>query len=152
MSVARTRSRITSGDLADQVVAGVVAERVVDRLEAVDVDDHHRAAAAVAGAEGDVLVELGAEAAAVEQAGQRVVVGQVAELGLGPLGPLQRREDDLAVLVLELLQHGFDRRLALRGESFVSHLRNVDISRHRPPVERPISGTGDQVSSIPATQ
>ena len=38
------------GDLADQVVAGVVAEAVVDRLEAVDVDDHHRALAAVAGA------------------------------------------------------------------------------------------------------
>ena len=81
------------GDLADQVVAGVVAERVVDRLEAVDVDDHHRALAAVAGAEGDVLVELGAEAAAVEQPGQRVVVGQVAQLGLGPLGPLQRRRE-----------------------------------------------------------
>ena len=54
MSVARTRSRRIVGDLPDQVVAGVVAEAVVDRLEAVDVDDHHRALAAVAGAEGDV--------------------------------------------------------------------------------------------------
>ena len=79
------------GDAADQAVAGVVAVSVVDRLEAVDVDDHHRPLAAVAGAEGDVLVELGAEAAAVEQAGQRVVVGEVAQLGLGPLGLGQRR-------------------------------------------------------------
>ena len=91
MSVVRTRSRRIVGDLADQVVAGVVAEAVVDRLEAVDVDDHHRALAAVAGAEGDVLVELGAEAAAVEEAGQRVVVGEVAQLGLGPLGPFAAR-------------------------------------------------------------
>ena len=75
------------GDLPDQVVAGVVAEAVVDRLEAVDVDDHHRPLAPVAGAEGDVAVELGAEAAAVEQAGQRVVIGEVAQLGLGLLGP-----------------------------------------------------------------
>ena len=87
------------GDLADQVVAGVVAERVVDPLEAVDVDDHHRAATAVAGAEGDVLIELGAEAAAVEQPGQRVVVGQVAKLGLGPLGAFQRRQHHLAVIL-----------------------------------------------------
>ena len=89
-------------DLADQVVAGLVAEPVVDRLEAVDVDDHHRALAAVAGAEGDVLVELGAEAAAVEQAGERVVVGEVAQLGLGLLGLAQGLVDDLAVLRLEL--------------------------------------------------
>ncbi len=86
MSVARTRSRSDLGDLADQVVAGMVAERVVDRLQPVDVDDHHRALAAVAGGEGDVLVELGAEAAAVEQPGERVVVGEIAQLGLGRLG------------------------------------------------------------------
>ena len=90
MSVARTRSRRIVGDAADQVVAGLVAEPVVDLLEAVDVDDHHRALAAVAGGEGDVLVELGAEAAAVQQPGQRVVVGQVAQLGLGLLGLLER--------------------------------------------------------------
>ena len=74
------------GDAADQVVAGLVPEAVVDLLEAVDVDDHHRALAAVAGGEGDVAVELGAEAAAVEEPGERVVVGQVAQLGLGLLG------------------------------------------------------------------
>ena len=98
MSVVRTRSRMIAGDLADQVVAGLVAERVVDQLEAVDVDDHHRALAAVAGAEGDELVEFGAEAAPVEEAGQGVVVGEVAQLGLGPLGAFQRRQHDLAVL------------------------------------------------------
>jgi hypothetical protein len=83
----------------------VVAERVVDRLEAVDVDDHHRALAAVAGGEGDVAVELGAEAAAVEQPGQRVVVGQVAQLRLGSFGRSQGAEDDLAVALVELREH-----------------------------------------------
>ena len=83
--------------MADQVVAGVVAEPVVDRLEAVDVDDHHRPLAAVAGGEGDVLVELGAEAAPVEQPGQRVVVGEIAELRLGLRRAFERARDDLAV-------------------------------------------------------
>ena len=117
MSVVRTRSRMIAGDAADQVVAGVVAERVVDRLEAVDVDDHHRALAAVAGGEGDVLVELGAEAAAVEQAGERVVVGEVAQLGLGLLGLRERLVDDLAVLGIELGEHRLDRRIALDWEA-----------------------------------
>ena len=49
-SVARTRSRRIVGDAADQPVARLVAKLVVDLLEAVDVDHHHRAAAAVAGA------------------------------------------------------------------------------------------------------
>ena len=101
MSVARTRAR-SAGDPPDQVVALAVAEPVVDLLEAVDVDDHHRPLAAVTGAEGDMLVELGTEAAAIEQPGQRVVVGQVTELGLGPLGPLERSLDDRAVLGFQL--------------------------------------------------
>jgi len=100
-------------DLADQVVPGVVAERVVDALEAVDVDDHHRPLAAVAGGEGDVLVELAAEAAPVEQPGERVVVGEVAQLGLGLLGVGQRLLDDPPVLGAQLLEHGGDRGVAL---------------------------------------
>ena len=70
------------GDLADQLVAGAVAERVVDVLEQVDVDQHRGAARAVAGDVVDVALELALERAAVEQAGQRVVVGHVAQLGL----------------------------------------------------------------------
>ncbi len=109
------------GDLADQVVAGLVAEPVVDLLEAVDVDDHHRALAAVAGGEGDVTVELGAEAAAVQQPGERVVVGEVAQLGLGLLGLLERPLEDLAVLLVELLEHRLDLRIALLRGTYVRH-------------------------------
>ena len=53
------------------------------------------------------------------------VVGEVAELGLGPLGALQRGEDHGPILVLELLQHGCDRRLALGGKSVGGHPRKV---------------------------
>ena len=113
MSVARTRSRMIAATWRIRLSPAWWPRRVVDRLEAVDVDDHHRALAAVAGAEGDVLVELGAEAAAVEQAGQRVVIGEVAQLGLGLLGPGQRPVDDLAILGIELGEHRLDRRLAL---------------------------------------
>jgi hypothetical protein len=98
MSVARTR---------------VMAQAVVDRLEAVDVDDHHRALAAVAAGEGDVGVQLGAETAAVEQAGQRVVIGDVAQLGLGLLGLDQRLVDDLPVLGIQLGEHRLDSRITL---------------------------------------
>ena len=90
-----------------------MAESVVDHLEAVDVDDHHRALAAVAGAEGNVLVELGAEATAVEQAGERVMIGDEAQLGLGLLGLRQRFVDDLAVIGVELGQHRLERGIAL---------------------------------------
>jgi hypothetical protein len=116
------------GDQANQVVAGVVTVRIVDGLEAVDVDDHHRALAAVAGAEGDVLVQLGAEATAVEQPRERVVIGDVAKLRLGLLGLRQGLGDDLAILWVEFGQHRFDRRIALGWERFFGHLVTVELS------------------------
>ena len=74
-----------AADGADDLVAGLVAARVVDVLEAVEVEQEQRAAAAVAGGVADELGQLLVEAAAVEQVGQRVVVGQVLELGLEAL-------------------------------------------------------------------
>ena len=72
-----------------QLVAGVVAERVVDLLEAVEVHDQHGHAAAVAAARprGRVLDAV-AEQRAVGQAGERVVQRLVlVELGLGERAP-----------------------------------------------------------------
>ena len=74
-----------AGDPDDQLVAGVVAERVVDRLEVVDVEHQQRAAGAVARDLREVAADLELEAAAVEQAGQRVVVGHVLQLLLEAL-------------------------------------------------------------------
>ena len=93
------------GDPADQVVALLVAEQVVDLLQPVDVDHHHRAATAVTGGEVHVGVEPGTEGAPVEQRGERVVVGEIAELGLGLVGRVERVENHLAVGRLQLRQY-----------------------------------------------
>ena len=79
------------GDLLQHLVAGGVAERVVDVLEAVQVDEHHRGLLAVALARGQRLGEPVFQQAAVGQPGQRVVVGEVlrARLGLAPVGDLR---------------------------------------------------------------
>jgi hypothetical protein len=74
-----------TADRADDLVTGLVAARVVDVLEAVEVEQEDRALAAVARGVGDVLGELLVEAAAVEELRQRVVVGQVLQLVLEAL-------------------------------------------------------------------
>ena len=83
---------------ADHLVADVVAERVVDRLEVVEVDQHHRAGRAVV----DHRAELALEAAPVEQLGERVVVGLVAQLDLqpAPLGDVDHLGQQHAARVL----------------------------------------------------
>ena len=78
-------------DGADQLVAGLVAERVVDVLEAVDVDHEQGAGAHAAARGGDLELELLQEPAAVEQVGERVVIGEVLQalvvgLALGDVG------------------------------------------------------------------
>ena len=60
-------------DLLQQAVARVVAERVVDLLEVVEVDQHHGRGDVRAAAGGDRLLDAVAEERAVGQAGERVV-------------------------------------------------------------------------------
>jgi hypothetical protein len=71
-----------AGDPAQQRVAGVVAEGVVDRLEVVQVDEHHggapRAPRRLGQRPGDVVQEQ----VPVGQPGQRVVQRLVADAGL----------------------------------------------------------------------
>ena len=95
----------------DQLVAGAVAERVVDVLEVVEVEHQRRAGGAVAADVLDVALQRARERAAIEQAGQRVVVGQVAQLGLvaAPLGDVLDLEQDV-----------------LRLAGGVAHQRRVD--------------------------
>ena len=66
-----------------QFVAGGVAERVVDDLEAVQVDQQQRALVAQAARVFERALGAPDQLAAVGQAGQRVEVGQVADLVLG---------------------------------------------------------------------
>jgi hypothetical protein len=53
------------------------------------------------------------------------VVGKVAKLRLGPLGAFQRRDDDRSILILELVEHGLDRRLTLTQQWFERHRQKV---------------------------
>ena len=70
------------GRLDEQLVADRVAERVVDRLEPVEVDVQHAAHAVVAPDAGERLVEPVGEHHPVRQPGQRVVQRLVRELRL----------------------------------------------------------------------
>ena len=73
------------GHFAQQRVAGLVAEAVVDELEAVEVDEQHRKLALVATRQREHVVEQLAEHHAVGQPGQAVVRGQVLNALLGLL-------------------------------------------------------------------
>ena len=63
-----------------QLVAGRVAERVVDRLEAVEVDQHQREALAVAALARERVLDAVAQQHAVGEAGERVVMRHVGDL------------------------------------------------------------------------
>ena len=94
--------RAGAGD--DELVARGVAEAVVDRLEAVEVEHEQRALGAVAPAARDVLGQRAIDAAAVEQPGERVVIGQVAQLvleaaALGDVLDLHEHVDRRALVV-----------------------------------------------------
>ena len=64
-------------DQAQQVVADVVAERVVDILETIEVDQHQRDLAVVArtGLQGELKLRL--EGQAIRQMRQRIVIGEM---------------------------------------------------------------------------
>ena len=70
----------------------MVAERVVDVLEAVQVDEDDRERAAVAVARGERLLEPVAQQGAVGQAGERVVERVVLVLHRAAAGPVEGEE------------------------------------------------------------
>ena len=92
------------GDLDEDLVAGGVAEGVVDRLEVVEVEEDDREPAAVATGAGDGVADALAEQRAVGEAGDGVVEGLVGELVLEglALGDVAAVEHDAAdVLVVQ---------------------------------------------------
>ena len=68
------------GDLAQDLVAGGVAEAVVDRLEVVEVEEDDRDAVLLATVAGDGVAHALDEQGAVGEVGDRVVEGLVGEL------------------------------------------------------------------------
>ena len=84
------------GDLGQHLVAARVAERVVDELEAVEVDEQHRGVRLRAAAACQRVLQGVDEHHAVAQAGELVVRGAVAQLllgvdGLGDVGERAHR-------------------------------------------------------------
>ena len=69
-------------DVEDELVADMVAERVVDVLEVIEVDIEHRRRKAAAAHLDDGLFEPLAEIDAVGQAADRIVQRQMAQLPL----------------------------------------------------------------------
>ena len=90
-------------------VARLVAERVVDHLEAVEVDEHHGERALVAPRALASGVQELAERRAVRQPGERVVAREVAD---APLVELARRDVAPDAAVADELARGVEHRLA----------------------------------------
>ena len=86
--------RQPNGKFADQAVARMMPERIVDMLEAVEIEHHHRDARALLRA-GDGVVQPILEQRPVRQSGQHVVESQMMSMGLACLQlehrPLQSR-------------------------------------------------------------
>jgi hypothetical protein len=74
-----------SGDGFQKLVAELVAEHVVDALEAVEIDDVQREDAIATASARDLAAEAVAQERAIGKVGQRVVMGQMQEVALGPL-------------------------------------------------------------------
>ncbi len=70
----------TNGDLLQHLVAGRVAEAVVDRLEVVEVEEDHGDARVLARRAGERVVDAVGEQRSVGQPGDGVVEGLVREL------------------------------------------------------------------------
>ena len=84
------RARQPGGHGDEQPVAGLVAQRVVDVLEVVEIDEQRRARGAVAPAAGQQLLDAIHDQRPVRQAGQRVVQRLVTQL-LSALGHQPQR-------------------------------------------------------------
>ncbi len=77
------------GDAAQHGIAGAVPEQVVDLLEAVEIEAQHGKPVAAALGLGYLLVQLLVEGGAVGEAGERIVVGEEAQLLLVALARRQ---------------------------------------------------------------
>jgi len=95
--------------LDEQLIAHMVAEGVVDDLEAIEVDQHQRQLLLVALAEAQRLFEALVQAEPVGQVGERVVVGEVTVFFLGglALGDVDETADVMADLAATIA-HGGD--------------------------------------------
>ena len=147
------------GDLAEQQVAGLVAERLVDRPEPVDVEVHEPDLQPAAARQRDRVPQPVGQRAAVGQAGQRVDERTPDEVVLGPppVGDVHHREDDelrVPVVVPDHLVRLHHPELGAVGPAqaplAVEHevrvqLRLTGVRREAEVAHRRVVGMGEQV-------
>ena len=95
-------------DLTEQSVAHAMAIEIVDRLEAVQIDQAHGQAGPLGARVGQQRIEAGEELPSIGEAGQAVLVGQL-EIFLAEFRRLRlhvHQAGEVAVLRLEDDQHG----------------------------------------------
>ena len=129
MSAGRTVADHPLGERDQQLVAGGVAEDVVDALEVVDVDEQHRGVAALAVRQRERVLDAVAAERAVRQPGQRVVQRLVAHLLLD----VQARERDREHVGDRLQERALLRaeRVLLRGSGHERAVHAVaGVDRH----------------------
>ena len=135
VGVAHARAQ-AARDLHQQLVAGAVAERVVDDLEAVEVDQQQRDLVAQAAAVLERALGAPDQLAPVRQPGQGVEVGEVADpvLGEAPVGDVLDDAgvaDQVAVLVELGLGLDVDDALAAVEQARVDVGREHGAAVHR---------------------
>ena len=86
------------GDGLEQEIAAIVPERVIDVLEAIEIDEMHGDAAALQRKDGKRLLQFFDQLGAIGQAGQRIVMRHVGDLRLGflPFGDVLEGRDPAA--------------------------------------------------------
>ena len=126
--VARARQRLAdlAGHAPQALVADLVAERVVEVLEVVDVDHDERERQPVAGRAPPLARQRLLEPAAVRDAGQRVDLRELLEPGVGLLELQRALGHDLLELPLA--------RLRPRGP----HARGAEAREHQPDRAQPV--------------
>ena len=121
----------TRADADEHLVAGAIAEAVVEPREAVDVDEQHRGVALLAARALERLLETILEQRPVGEAGQRVAQRQPRDLGIG--APARdRRAEDVGDRLREALVVGPDRlRVGGGDREHAGRRAAVAFERHR---------------------
>ena len=115
------------GDTLDDLVPGDQPQRIVDQLEPVEIDQHHRQQLAGATRPLDRLGQAVVEQQAVGQPGQRIVVGEAAQRLLRlppPRQVAQHQHDHPPITLLD------DAALDLHGQEFAGAAAERELQRH----------------------
>ena len=136
VSVVRTVADQPLGHRLQQPIAGIVAERVVDVLEVVEIQEHHRDVAPRAPGQRQRVLDAIAKQVAIGEPRQRIVEGQLAQLLLEALALADVAEVQRQALHRRVVASGCCRRFRA-SDVRARDRRAVRPDRRRPPVWPP---------------